>query len=293
MLEASIVVIGDEILGGFVPDTNSGWIARRLQHHGVPLTRVHTVPDSFAAIDEALQRELTRSRPRVVFTSGGVGSTPDDVTYEALARSLGRDLVVEPTIAGRIERALEWTSSQGLEVTDELAWHMMRMARVPEGATLLNEHRGWAPGIRVDVDGGADADGVSIVVLPGVPSQLRGIVRDAVEPQLLADRNEQLAVVEVTHGFPESVLNLCFARLLEDWPAVKLGSYPGVPMLVRLTGPEPDVQGARADVEAFVDQLESSPAGARLAEAWAERMGAAPAGDRTAGDEHHHHEEDR
>ena len=101
-LRASIVVIGDEILGGFVHDTNSHWLAGQLQTHGIPLDRVQTVPDTMAAIDEGLRMELGRSRPRLILTSGGIGSTPDDLTMEAVAATLGRgpisrlgDLAVE------------------------------------------------------------------------------------------------------------------------------------------------------------------------------------------------------
>lgn len=273
MLHASIIVIGDEILGGFVQDTNSHWLARRLQEHAVPLTRIHTVSDEFPAIDEALQTELARERPRVVITTGGIGSTPDDLTYEAIARSLGRELVEEPTMVGRIDRALDWTAEQGIDVTDEFAWHMRRMARVPDGAELIG-HPGWAPGLRIDVDGGADdEEGASIVVLPGVPSQVREIVSTAIEPALLEGRNTPLLVRELTHGFPESALNLCFARILAEHPDVKLGSYPGVPMTVRLAGPPEGVDAAFATLRDYVRELEDAPAGARLAAAWAERMG--------------------
>ena len=121
MLEASLVVIGDEILGGYVTDTNSPWVADRLREHGVPLTRVQVVPDDAAAIDEALQLELARGRPRLVMTCGGIGSTPDDITYEAVAASLGRPLVEHPDIVARLEDVLEWSRKQDLEVTDSFA----------------------------------------------------------------------------------------------------------------------------------------------------------------------------
>lgn len=274
MLEASIVVIGDEILGGFVQDTNSGWAAARLQAHGVPLTRIHTVPDDHAAIDDALQTELRRSRPRLIVTSGGIGSTPDDLTYEAVAASLDRDLVEDPTLAERIHGALDWTRQQGLEVTDEFAWHMLRMARIPAGGQLLHEGT-WAPGIGLEVDGGIDEGGATIVILPGVPSQFRGIFRHGIEPIMLDGRNEVPAVSEITHGFPESALNLCFTRLQDDHPTVKIGSYPGVPMMVRLIGPRKAVDAATAQVRSYLDDLLADPAGARLAAAWSERLGAA------------------
>ena len=271
-LEASIVVIGDEILGGFVQDTNSGWLAGRLREHGVPLSRIVTVPDDPAAIDDALQRELARSRPRLILTCGGIGSTPDDVTYEAIAASLERPLMVAPELAQRIDASVAWTVRQGVAVGDGFVDHLMRMAMVPEGATLLRRTRGWVPGIRVDVGGGIDDDdGATIVILPGVPSELRGIVDEAVEPDLLAGRGVPDAVEELTHGFPESVLNEAFARLIERYPDVKLGSYPGDPMLVRLRGPAGRVASAMAELRAEVEALASDDAGGRLLRAWEER----------------------
>jgi molybdenum cofactor synthesis domain-containing protein len=273
VLEASILVIGDEILGGFVQDTNSGWLAQRLMQHGIPLSRVHTIPDEHGAIDEALQLELGRSRPRLVVTTGGIGSTPDDLTYEAIARSLGLDLVEEPTMCGRIDGALAWHAEQGVDVTDEFARHMRRMAMVPESATLL-EHDGWAPALRIDLDGGVDASsGATIVVLPGVPDQTRRIVDQVVEPRLMAGRNDAIEVRELTHGFPESALNLVFAELVERFPAVKLGSYPGHPMTVRLSGSPEVVEPAFGWLREQVHELQDSPAGRRLADAWAVRSG--------------------
>lgn len=275
MLEASILVIGDEILGGFVEDSNSHWLAVRLREHGVPLTRIVTVPDEADAIDEALTRELTRSRPRVIFTSGGIGSTPDDITYEAIAASLGRGIVEEPRITQALELALDWTRDHGVEVTDEFEDHLMRIARIPEGAQLLRREGGWVPGVRVDLDGGAETEqGVSIMILPGVPSEFRAIVTSAIEPDLLAGRNDPWQVRELTHGFPESVLNVIFARLIERYPDVKLGSYPGVPMVVRLIGRPREVDAAMGELERYVRDLEEDEGGARLKEAWTRRFGA-------------------
>lgn len=265
-----MVVVGDEILGGYVTDTNSAWFAQRLRGHGVPLARIQVVPDELDAIDEALQAELARSRPRLIVTSGGIGSTPDDITYEAVAASLGRDLVEDDVIGARIESALTWTAEQGIEVDDSFRWHLKRMARIPVGSRLLSDASGWSPGVAIDLDGGCDADGATVVVLPGVPHQFRGLVEHAVEPQLLAGRRDVPTVAEIPHGFPESALNLTFAALLERFD-VKLGSYPGDPMLVRLTGQAEEVAAAERFVRAAVDELAASPAGARLQRAWRTR----------------------
>ncbi len=268
-----MVVIGDEILGGYVTDANSPWFAERLRAHGVPLTRVHVIPDEAHAIDEAVQTELARSRPRAIVTSGGIGSTPDDITYEAVAASLGRPLVEDPVISDRIGQALDWTREQGIDVDAAFAWHFMRMARVPDGSRLLLRARGWAPGIAVDVDGGCDEGGATVIVLPGVPSEFRSIVSEVVEPELFAGRNDLPAVVEIEHGFPESALNLTFADVLAAHPRVRLGSYPGAPMLVRLSGPPGEVEAAAARIREAIASLEATPEGARLAAAWARRLG--------------------
>jgi molybdenum cofactor synthesis domain-containing protein len=274
VLEASMVVIGDEILGGYVVDANSSWLAERLRVHGIPLSRVQVVPDELDAIDEALQAELVRARPRLVVTSGGIGSTPDDLTYEAVAASLGRDLVEDDRIAARIDEALRWTAEQGIEVTAAFAWHLKRMARIPAGSRLLAAHAGWSPGVAVDLDGGCDEDGgATVVVLPGVPAEFRRLVADVLEPQLFAGRRRTPAVAEIEHGFPESALNLTFEVLIERFPTVKLGSYPGDPMLVRLTGPDDEVSGAERFVRTELAELASTPGGSRLLDAWAARRG--------------------
>lgn len=258
MLAASMLVIGDEILGGYTQDTNSPWLAQRLRVHGVPLERVHVVPDTPEAIDEALQAELARARPRIVVTSGGIGSTPDDLTYEAVAASLGRDLVEDPVISERVADVLERSRRQGHEVSEAIAWHLGRMARIPAGSRVLLRDGGWTTAVTVDVDGGSDAGGATVVVLPGMPPEFRVLIEQTVEPALLAGRNEPPTVVEIEHTLPESALNLAFVHLTEAWPQVKLGSYPGRPMIVRLSGDRGEVTQAEAYVTAQIEALNAS-----------------------------------
>ncbi|MEY3019305.1 MAG: hypothetical protein RLZZ272_289 [Actinomycetota bacterium] len=271
MLRASMLVIGDEILGGFVTDTNSPWCADRLRAHGVPLDRVSVVPDEHAAIGEALAAELARERPRVVVTSGGIGSTPDDLTYEAVARALGREVVEDASIVRELSRAVAWSEERGLGMSEEAVWHLNRMARIPAGSRLLRRESGWTPAVCVDVDGGSDGGGVTVVVLPGVPREFRALIGEVVEPELLAGRNTIPAVVELTHGFPESVLNLTFVELAARHPDVKLGSYPGRPMIVRLTGAREEVEAAAAFVRGALEALEGGPGGAEVAADWQHR----------------------
>jgi molybdenum cofactor synthesis domain-containing protein len=273
-LRVSIVVIGDEILGGFVQDTNSHWLAGRLHALGVPLDRVTTVPDELDAIDEAVRTELDRARPRVLLTTGGIGSTPDDLTMQAVAHTLGRGLVVEPHIDARITQALEWTAHQGVDVSDAHERSMRKMALVPEGAYLLSGAKGVAPGVAVDVGGGSATDaGATIVILPGVPHELKRIVEHGVEPLLLAGRGEPLHVAEVRHPYPESTLNPALERVLAEFPELHLGSYPGQECVIRLKGPRQSVEAAAMMLEASVAAFAEDPSSERLRVAWQARWG--------------------
>ncbi len=271
-LRVSVIVIGDEILGGFVADTNSGWLAGRLQTIGVPLDRVVTVPDEHPAIDEALGTELRRSRPRVVITSGGIGSTPDDLTLESVARHLGVGLRIEPAIDQRISAALAWTAQQGLTVTEGHAASMRKMAKVPEAAYLLPGNEGLVPGIAVDVDGGVQVRaGATIVVLPGVPGELRRIMTEGVEPALLAGRGQPQHVAEVAHGYPESTLNPVLDRLVVEYPDVHVGSYPGASCVIRLKGDKARVEAGMELVIDYLDGLAADPGAASLRAGWRAR----------------------
>ncbi len=270
-LRASIVVIGDEILGGYVHDTNSHDLAQALQAAGVPLDRIVTVADDESAIVEALGAELARPRPRVVFTSGGIGSTPDDLTMKGVAAALDLPLAVQPDIDGRITQALEWTARQGVVVSEEHERAMRRMGMIPDGAYLLPGAQGVVPGIALDVDGGIDGAGATVVILPGIPSELRLILASAV-PGLLDGRGTPSHRVELTHGYPESTLNPTLERLVATYPAVRVGSYPGPQCLIRLVGPHDDVEAAASDVRDALVALDADPSGARLRAAWASRM---------------------
>ncbi|CAN5213444.1 nicotinamide mononucleotide deamidase-related protein [soil metagenome] len=270
---ASIVIIGDEILGGFVQDTNSHWLAGRLQSLGIPLDRVQTVPDTLDAIHEGLSMELARSRPRLILTSGGIGSTPDDLTMQGVAQTLGLDLEVNGDIDGRITAALEWTSAQGATVTPAHERAMRRMAEVPSGAYLLLGAMGVAPGVAVNVDGGIGAGGITVVILPGIPSEMKRIFDSGIVPDLLDGIGSPQHVVEMTHPYPESTLNPLFDRLVSDFPDVHLGSYPGMPCIVRLKGVRERVEQAAETVQYYLQEIEADPGSVRLREAWASRWG--------------------
>ena len=240
--------------------------------NGVPLDHVHVVPDDQSAIVAAVRQELARGGPRLLVTSGGIGSTPDDITFESVAAALERDLELDELLAERFEGALAWQADLGMDVTAEYRWHMLRMARLPAGGRLLDPDRGFVPGIVVDVEGGCDDGGATIAILPGVPGEFRRLLDEVITPRLVAGRNPVPDVVEITHEFPESALNPMFAALQREHPDVKLGSYPGRRMLIRLTGRTDDVHAAAGFVRSHLDDLLATPGGKAMADAWRGRV---------------------
>lgn len=264
---ASILVIGDEILDGHTRDTNSGWLAGVLSELGVWLDRIITVPDDAEAIAEALRTELGRGRPRLLVSSGGIGSTPDDLTMDAMAAFLGVGVTTHPELESEIVGWAERARLDGVQITAPQEAAMRRMARVPEGSYLLAKTEGMLPGVGIDLDGGVAGGGATIVILPGVPAEFRRIVDRSLRP-MLAGLGDPPYVEEVYHPYPESALTPLLVRLVADFPDLHVGSYPGGECVVRLKGPRDQVEAAAERVRAEVATLEAAEGARRMRERW-------------------------
>ena len=135
---AALAVIGDEILSGRTQDKNIAQIALWLNLQGIRLREVRVVPDVEDAIVEAVNQ--LRARNDYLFTTGGIGPTHDDITVDAVAKALGVEVVVHPKARAVLE---DYYASRGGATEARL-----RMARVPAGATLIENRMSGAPGIR-------------------------------------------------------------------------------------------------------------------------------------------------
>ena len=135
---AALCVIGDEILSGRTQDKNIAQIALWLNLQGIRLREVRVVPDVEDAIVEAVNQ--LRARNDYLFTTGGIGPTHDDITVDAVAKALGVEVVVHPKARAVLENYYETRGG----ITEA----RLRMARVPEGATLIENRMSGAPGIR-------------------------------------------------------------------------------------------------------------------------------------------------
>lgn len=206
-VRAAIVTIGNELLYGETVDTNAAWLGRRLAARGISVVRRFTVGDDEGDIDDALG--LAMEAAELVILTGGLGPTPDDLTKAVVARHLGRSLVVDEEVEAAVRGHFE---AAGYDDVPKLS---RGQAEVPEGATALDNPSGTAPGILLE------EGETRIVLLPGVPRELKDIVDGALAPHLdeIAGGRERThhRVVHTT-GLAETSLAERLEPRLEELP---------------------------------------------------------------------------
>ena len=153
---AALLVIGDEILSGRTQDKNVAQVATWLNVQGIRLREVRVVADDMDAIVEAVN--TLRARNDYLFTTGGIGPTHDDITVDAIAQALGVDVVIHPDARAILEGY--YASRGGLNEA------RLRMARVPDGASLIPNRMSGAPGIQHG----------NIFIMAGVPHITAGML---------------------------------------------------------------------------------------------------------------------
>ncbi|WP_156348052.1 competence/damage-inducible protein A [Sphingomonas sp. Leaf231] len=200
---AALAVIGDEILSGRTQDKNIAQLATWLNVQGIRLVEVRVVPDREDAIVEAVNG--LRARNDYLFTTGGIGPTHDDITVDAIAAALGVAVVEHPEAIAVLER--HYATRGGL--TDA----RRRMARVPAGASLIENRVSGAPGIHVE----------NVFIMAGVPHITAGML-DALTGTLEGGR----PVVSATIGcwVAESEVADLLRTTEKAHEGVAIGSYP-------------------------------------------------------------------
>jgi molybdenum cofactor synthesis domain-containing protein len=197
---AGIILIGNEILSGKIQDANAAYLCRELRALGVDVRRITVIPDEVQLIAEEV---TTFSREfDVVFTSGGVGPTHDDVTIEGVARAMMVPVVRDPALVELLERYYRG------KVTEAA----LRMAEVPEGAELVGGETVRFPTVMMR----------NVYVLPGVPEIFRAKFEALRERFRDAPIHLRNVFVSIGEGTLADYLN----RLLAAFPMLQLGSYP-------------------------------------------------------------------
>lgn len=201
---AAMLVIGDEILSGRTRDGNTHHLACALTGHGIRLAEVRVVPDEPAAIVSAV-RALSQAWDHV-FTSGGIGPTHDDITADCIAEAFGVPIDVRADA-----RAL--LAAHYARTGQELNAARLRMARIPEGAVLIENPVSTAPGFTLG----------NVHVMAGVPAVFQAMVA-SVLPGLTGGQPLLSQALRIPR--PEGEIAGPLAALAADFPALSIGSYP-------------------------------------------------------------------
>ena len=218
---AAVLIIGDEILSGRTQDINLNAIAKFLGAHGVDLAEARVVGDVEDEIVTAIN--VLRERYDYLFTTGGIGPTHDDITADCVAKAFGVALYEHPEILAMM--ASRWG--------DDVNAARRRMARVPEGGSLVKNPVQGPPGFQIE----------NVFVLAGVPTIMRGMLED------IGHRLKGGAVVISrtlrVEGWGEGVIAAPLAEVAKAYSDLSLGSYPfftpegyGSQLVVRGRDPE-------------------------------------------------------
>lgn len=191
-----LVTIGDELLLGFTVDTNAAHISRALAALGYEIVRRATVGDDPRSIRAAVGEALARTG--AVITTGGLGPTADDLSKAAIAEIFDRKMLLDESVLRQIEE--RWSRlfpGRHFPATNRA------QAEIPEGARVLANRHGSAPGIWLE-----DAEGRWVAMLPGVPREMRGMLADEILPLLKARGGESVVLSRTlrTTGIGESAI---------------------------------------------------------------------------------------
>ncbi len=178
---AALLAVGDELLAGAPPDLNSPELARRLAEVGIRVVSVEVVPDLEPEIERAVRRALDSAE--IVIATGGLGPTLDDVTRQGIARAAGRSMVESDAALTEVRR---WFDRRGVPMPET----NRRQALLPEGAELVKNRAGTAPGLVLELEGRA------VFALPGPPNEMRIVLEEEVLPWLAASARARAALPE-------------------------------------------------------------------------------------------------
>lgn len=194
MLNAEIIAVGSELLTPYRIDTNSLWLTDRLNSIGVEVKLKSVVGDDEARLEEMIRDAMKRSE--IIVATGGLGPTEDDITKKVFARVLRRRLVLHDNVLEAIRARFARRGMKMPEINS-------RQALIPEGATVLANENGTAPGILMT------EKNCTIVLLPGPPREMKPMFNEAVMP-LLRHRMGEMVIVRRTlntFGLSESGLD--------------------------------------------------------------------------------------
>ncbi|MCD6126155.1 MAG: hypothetical protein J7J19_04010 [Thaumarchaeota archaeon] len=217
----NLITVGYEILDGKILNTNSKWLAEKITSMGGRVDRMITVGDDVDEIVWAI-RESIKSGVDWIITSGGLGPTYDDLTLKGVAKALRRKLVLNRKALEMLKRRYEKLYEKGVIPSPELTPQRIKMAMLPRGGKPLKNDVGSAPGVLLRYGK------TRIVCLPGVPSELKSIFENEVEPLIKKSLKHVFRVERwfEVKGIAESTLAPKLEILRLRNPNVYIKSHP-------------------------------------------------------------------
>jgi molybdenum cofactor synthesis domain-containing protein len=227
---AALVIIGNEILSGRTQDVNLAFLATQLNEAGIQMREVRVVPDAEADIVEAVN--TLRAKHDHVFTTGGIGPTHDDITADCIAKAFGVGIDHDARAVAMLRERYS---------PDELNEARLRMARIPDGASLIENPISKAPGFRIG----------NVFVMAGVPSIMQAML-DNIAPTLQTGTRMTIETIEA-EGLAEGIYAEGLSQIASSFLSVSIGSYPSFStagfrnqIVVRGKDPEAVAQAAAA-----------------------------------------------
>ena len=239
---AVILSTGDEITTGKVVDTNANYLSDKLAEIGIDLVAVLTVGDVPERLEWAWRTSIGMGD--VVISTGGIGPTADDLTTETIARLAGVKL-------WRDEATVEHMKRMFATIGRPMPENNLKQAMFPEGAEVIQNPLGTAPGFRMPVT--LNGHTANLIVMPGVPREMKPMMENSVIPWINANRGtDKVYAVRVfqTFGISESALDEAVAGLIkpEEAKVSFRASFPQISLKVR-------VEGAPGEVNRKLDEL--------------------------------------
>jgi molybdenum cofactor synthesis domain-containing protein len=221
-----LIVIGDEILSGKRQDKHLSKVIELLGARGLALSWAHYVGDDRAAITDVLRQAFASAD--VVFSTGGIGATPDDHTRQAAAAALGVEAVLHPQAKELIEQRMrEVAAEQGVPYEPDRPdnVHRLNMGVFPAGARLIPNPYNRIPGFSCDGPGGG-----TVHFVPGFPVMAWPMIEWVLDTQYAAchGRAAQAERSVIVYGAMEAALTPLMERIEADYPGVKVFSLPSV-----------------------------------------------------------------
>lgn len=216
-----ILCIGNELLIGKITNTNAQWLARRITTLGLKVRHIISVGDEIEEISTAVKEAIER-KPAFIIVTGGLGPTFDDKTLEGVAAGLSRELEKNQEALRQVEEKYQQYVKDGRMEKYELTPHRVKMAMLPKGSKPIHNPVGTAPGVL------AEHEGTKLIMLPGVPSEMKAIFDESVAP-LISRVAGDLIFYETSIGLwgvPESELAPFIDQVMHDNPYVYVKSHP-------------------------------------------------------------------